>query len=86
MRAEPGLVAAPPPQGSLRQLVKLTDTLFVAGDHRDTPSLQGALVSGRRAARAVLSELSVVVLVTDRFPSVRTRSRALPISSDSTFR
>jgi hypothetical protein len=29
----------------------------VAGDHRDTPSQQGALVSGRRAAAAVLAHL-----------------------------
>ena len=28
--------------------------LFVTGDHRDTSSIQGALVSGRRAAEAVL--------------------------------
>ncbi|MGD0702913.1 MAG: NAD(P)/FAD-dependent oxidoreductase [Trebonia sp.] len=60
VRADPGLVTAPPPQGSLRKPVRLSGTLFVAGDHRDTPSLQGALVSGRRAARAVLSELSVM--------------------------
>ncbi len=59
VRADPGLVAAPPPQGHLRQPVKLSDGLFVAGDHRDTPSLQGALVSGRRAARAVLRELGL---------------------------
>lgn len=59
VRADPGLVAAPPPQGSLRKPVRLSGTLFVAGDHRDTPSVQGALVSGRRAARAVLSELGV---------------------------
>jgi hypothetical protein len=26
----------------------------VCGDHRDTSSIQGALVSGQRAARAVL--------------------------------
>jgi len=57
VRAEPGLVVASPPQGQLRKPVRLTDTLFVAGDHRDTPSLQGALVSGRRAARAVLRDL-----------------------------
>jgi Flavin containing amine oxidoreductase len=57
IRAEPGLVAAPPPQGRLRKPVRLNETLFVAGDHRDTPSVQGALVSGRRAARAVLREL-----------------------------
>ena len=59
VRAEPGLVTAPPPQGRLRQPVRLSDTLFIAGDHRDTPSLQGALVSGRRAARAVLRELGL---------------------------
>ena len=32
--------------------------LAVVGDHRDTPSVQGALVSGRRGARAVLDQLS----------------------------
>jgi phytoene dehydrogenase-like protein len=31
--------------------------LYVAGDHRDTASIQGALVSGERAARAVLADL-----------------------------
>lgn len=33
--------------------VRLREGLFVCGDHRDTASLQGALVSGRRAAAAV---------------------------------
>jgi thioredoxin reductase len=61
VRADPGLVTAPPPQGTLRKPVRLSESLFVAGDHRDTPSLQGALVSGRRAARAVLRELGVAV-------------------------
>jgi len=41
----------------LRDDVALGDGLFVAGDHRDTPSQQGALVSGRRAAEAVLASL-----------------------------
>jgi phytoene dehydrogenase-like protein len=46
------------PAGSpLRRDVALGDGLFVAGDHRDTPSQQGALVSGRRAAEAVLHAL-----------------------------
>jgi glycine/D-amino acid oxidase-like deaminating enzyme len=63
VRAEPGLVTAPPPQGRLRQPARLSEVLFVAGDHRDTPSLQGALVSGRRAARAVLRELAVTARV-----------------------
>ena len=52
VRAEPGLVTAPPPQDQLRKPVRLSDVLFVAGHHRDTPSLQGALVERRRAARA----------------------------------
>lgn len=30
---------------------------YVCGDHRDTSSIQGALVSGRRAAQAVLTDL-----------------------------
>jgi len=41
----------------LRSPVELGEGLFVAGDHRDTPSQQGALVSGRRAAEAVLAHL-----------------------------
>ncbi len=40
---------------ALRQPVSLGGGLFVAGDHRDTGSIQGALVSGRRAAQAILS-------------------------------
>ncbi len=50
------LPAAVPPL-VLRQPVRLSDTLFVAGDHRDTPSQQGALASGARAARAILRQL-----------------------------
>ncbi len=38
---------------TLRQPARLSDGLFIAGDHRDTASIQGALVSGRRAATAV---------------------------------
>ena len=33
--------------------VRLREGLFVCGDHRDTASLQGAMVSGRRTAAAV---------------------------------
>ncbi|MCW3838908.1 FAD-dependent oxidoreductase [Micromonospora yasonensis] len=51
------LPAAPPPQGRLRKPVALGDGLFVAGDHRDSPSIQGALASGWRTAGAVLAEL-----------------------------
>ena len=41
----------------IRRPVELGDGLFVAGDHRDTASLQGALVSGHRAAAAVARQL-----------------------------
>lgn len=50
----PGALPAAPPPLRIRQPVDLGDGLFVAGDHRDTPSIQGAMVSGRRAATAVL--------------------------------
>ncbi|MDG4827485.1 FAD-dependent oxidoreductase [Asanoa sp. WMMD1127] len=51
------LPAAPPPQGRLRQPVAVGDGLFVAGDHRDSPSIQGALASGWRAAGAIVRSL-----------------------------
>lgn len=35
------------------------ETVYVCGDHRDTSSIQGALVSGRRAATAVLTDLGI---------------------------
>jgi hypothetical protein len=40
-----------------RRPVQLSERVFVAGDHRDTGSIQGALVSGPRAAHAVLRRL-----------------------------
>ena len=50
-RAQP---ASPPPL-RLRREVRVGAGRFVCGDWRDTSSIQGALVSGRRAARAVLA-------------------------------
>jgi len=46
-----------PPMGGLVKAVRLEPGLYVAGDHRDSASIQGALVSGRRAACAVLADL-----------------------------
>jgi phytoene dehydrogenase-like protein len=47
------------PSGTpLRRQVSLGDGVYVAGDHRDTASIQGALVSGRRVASAVRADLS----------------------------
>ncbi|MFJ6678466.1 NAD(P)/FAD-dependent oxidoreductase [Microbacterium sp. NPDC091382] len=36
--------------------VRLSERVVVAGDHRETPSIAGALVSGERAAAAVLGQ------------------------------
>ena len=43
------------PPFSPKREVALGEGLFVCGDHRDTPSIQGALFSGRRCAEAVLA-------------------------------
>ena len=47
------------PPLEIRHPVDLGEGLFVAGDHRDTASIQGAMVSGRRSADAVLARLGV---------------------------
>jgi phytoene dehydrogenase-like protein len=39
---------------------ELGSGLFICGDHRESPSIQGALVSGRKAAEAVAAMLSAV--------------------------
>lgn len=41
-----------------RALVRLGHGLFIADDHRDAPSIQRALVSGKRAGAAVLRSIS----------------------------
>lgn len=43
----------------IRRPVDLGDGLFISGDHRDTSSIQGAMVSGRRAAQAAMERLGV---------------------------
>ncbi|MER6508347.1 NAD(P)/FAD-dependent oxidoreductase [Nonomuraea sp. NPDC001636] len=62
----PAALPAMRPPYPLRRSVRLRAGLYVCGDHRDTGSLQGALVSGRRAADAVLGDL----------PSLRAESLA----------
>ena len=56
--ALPGM-PAPHPLTSPVKLAGAGETLYVAGDHRATSSIQGALASGRRAAHAVLADLKV---------------------------
>ena len=51
------LPAMPPPLRP-RTAVSLGDGVFVCGDHRDTASIQGALVSGNRTAEAVHAALA----------------------------
>ncbi|WP_026403716.1 NAD(P)/FAD-dependent oxidoreductase [Actinomadura rifamycini] len=55
--AVPEALPAMPPPLRFRQPVRLGPGRYVCGDHRDTGSIQGALVSGRRAAQAVLDDL-----------------------------
>lgn len=54
----PRALVAMPPGVPLRQTVALGDGMFVCGDHRDTASIQGAIVSGRRTAKAVVRALT----------------------------
>lgn len=55
-RIAAALPAMPPPL-DVRSPVALGEGVFLCGDHRDTPSIQGALVSGQRAAEAVHASL-----------------------------
>lgn len=52
-RALPSQAAGLP----VRRPLRVGERTVLAGDHRDTPSLQGAMVSGSRAARAVVGLL-----------------------------
>ena len=51
------LPAMPPPH-DFRKPVRIRPGLYVCGDARDSSSIQGAMVSGRRAAQAVLEDFS----------------------------
>ena len=58
-RQIPAALPAMPAPHPLRKPCYLTEAgVWVAGDHRDTSSLQGAMVSGNRAAAAVLGHTS----------------------------
>lgn len=51
----PDALPAQPPPLRVTSPSRIGDRLYIAGDHRDTASIQGALVSGERAARTVLA-------------------------------
>ena len=62
VRRYPIAIALPQlrPGSPLRRSVEISDGLLVIGDHRDTPSIQGALVSGERGAAAAARMLGPV--------------------------
>ena len=55
--AQPPSALTPPERPA-----RLADGLYVAGDHRTNASINGAMVSGRRAAEAVLEDLGISVV------------------------
>ena len=57
--AIPYALPAMPPPLQVPRSPKLTDGLFICGDYRETASIQGAMMSGRRAADAVLTDLGM---------------------------
>ncbi|WP_128382174.1 NAD(P)/FAD-dependent oxidoreductase [Streptomyces cavernae] len=54
---DPEAVPTMPPPYDPHRPVRLLSGLYVCGDHRDTNSVQGALHSARRAARAALADI-----------------------------
>lgn len=68
---DPEAVPAMPAPHDLRRPVRVLCGLYVCGDHRDTSSPQGALHSGRRAARALLRDFGLAPAVgTTALPAV----------------
>ncbi|MDH6139058.1 phytoene dehydrogenase-like protein [Kitasatospora sp. GP30] len=59
VRHLPDAVPAMPPPHNFHRPVRVLAGLYVCGDHRDTSSAHGAMVSGRRAALAVLRDLGI---------------------------
>ncbi|MER7914129.1 FAD-dependent oxidoreductase, partial [Streptomyces sp. NPDC096068] len=59
LRHTPDAVPAMPPPHDGDRPVRLLAGLYVCGDHRAASTARGALASGRRAARALLTDLGV---------------------------
>ncbi|MCF2532843.1 NAD(P)/FAD-dependent oxidoreductase [Yinghuangia soli] len=53
------------PGHNFRRPVRVLAGLYVCGDHRDSSSVQGALASGRRAARSALADLGALTAFAD---------------------
>ncbi|MGR8010978.1 NAD(P)/FAD-dependent oxidoreductase [Streptomyces hypolithicus] len=56
---DPEAVPAMPAPHDLRRPVRILAGLYVCGDHRETSTVQGALHSGRRAAREILRDFGI---------------------------
>jgi phytoene dehydrogenase-like protein len=61
---------AQPPGNERARGVQVGLGLYVCGDHRETASIEGSLISARRAAEAVIEELRA-----DEWPATRTSER-----------
>jgi phytoene dehydrogenase-like protein len=59
VRYDPEAVPAMPAPHDLRRPVRVLHGLYVCGEHRDTSTVQGALLSGRRAAQRLLRDFGV---------------------------
>lgn len=59
-------VPAMPAPHDLRRPVRVLSGLYVCGEHRDTSTAQGALISGRRAAHEVLRDFGLPLPDDDR--------------------
>ena len=59
-------VPAMPAPHDMRRPVRVLSGLYVCGEHRDTSTAQGALVSGRRAAHEVLRDFGLPLPEADR--------------------
>ncbi|WP_431044813.1 NAD(P)/FAD-dependent oxidoreductase [Streptomyces sp. P1-3] len=66
---DPYAIPAMPAPHDLSRPVRLLSGLYVCGDHRDTSSVQGALFSGRRVARAVLRDFGLTPTTDMPMPS-----------------
>jgi phytoene dehydrogenase-like protein len=59
LHTDPEAVPAMPAPHDLRRPVRLLAGLYVCGGHRGTSTVQGVLLSGRRAAQSVLRDMEV---------------------------
>ncbi|QGF23740.1 FAD-dependent oxidoreductase [Raineyella fluvialis] len=77
----PNAIPTHRPPLSDRQQVRIWNNVYVAGDHRKTGSLHGAMVSGQRAAEAVLVDLGLTASGSTRHRPVTGLHRLQPAAA-----